>query len=61
MGRSFWTFEGSFINEECEPDGAVNVNGKRWLSMIFFQNGIGGERPFQWDEHALRTKLEQIQ
>jgi hypothetical protein len=33
VGRTFLTFEGSFMNEKCEPDGTTMVQGKKWLSM----------------------------
>ena len=31
---SGWTFEGNFMDEKCEPDGKIRVQGQRWLSMI---------------------------
>lgn len=28
VGRSFYTFEGTFMNEECEVDGRTTIQGK---------------------------------
>jgi hypothetical protein len=36
VGRSFFTFEGSFMNQKCEPGGTTIIHGQRWLSIIAF-------------------------
>ena len=34
VGNSGRTFEGTFMNEPCEPDERVLVQGQRWLGMV---------------------------
>lgn len=64
VGRSAWTFEGTFLSEDCEPDGRTMVQGERWLSGIY----ISGEDQqsarqgiFKFDEELLRQKLAVVQ
>ena len=62
VGRSFFTFEGTFVNEECEVDGRTTVQGNRWLSMIAFGSRESSERQrIEWNAEALKQKLKQVQ
>jgi|SRR5215467_5783771 len=62
VGRTFFTFEGSFMNEKCEPDGTTMVQGKKWLSVIAFGSGKTNRAiVVQWDPEALDRKLKQVQ
>ena len=62
VGRSFWTFAGSFLNEECGRDGKVAVQGKEWLSMIALGSMLDAPTVvFAWDIDALNRKLKQVQ
>lgn len=62
VGRSFFSFEGSFMNEECEPDGRTTVQGRKWLSMIAFGPRDSREPiDVRWDPDVLTEKLRQVQ
>ena len=52
VGRSFYTFEGTFMNEECEVDGRTTIQGKRWLSMIAVGSRESSERKIEWNAEA---------
>lgn len=63
VARSVWTFEGSFLNEQCEADGRILIHGERWLSMIEVRAAgkIAEEASvFPVDETLLSKKLLQI-
>jgi len=62
VGRVFFTFEGTFMNEDCGPGGTTTVQGKRWLSMIAFGSPeTGGPVVVRWDHDVLSQKLNQVQ
>jgi hypothetical protein len=62
VGRAFWTFEGSFMNEECGRDGTTMVQGQEWLNMIAFgPRNVDMAIAFEWDMDALTRKLKQVQ
>jgi len=62
VGRSFYTFEGTFLNEECEVDGRTSIQGERWLSMIAFgSRGSSESKTIDWNTETLNEKLKQVQ
>jgi hypothetical protein len=62
VGRYFYAFEGTFMNEGCDVDGRVTIKSKRWLSMIAFGPRESSERKeIEWDAEALNEKLKQVQ
>jgi hypothetical protein len=64
VGRSFVTFEGGFMNENCESDGQATVEGERWLSMIALGRALdrpGNAVEIEWPTSALEKKLAQVQ
>jgi len=63
VGRSAWTFEGTFLSENCETDGHIAIQGNRWLSMIFLAGEgrpSGRQTGFRFDEELLRQKLAEV-
>ena len=60
VGRAFTTFDGSFMNEECEPGGTITIEGKKWQSMIAFDFRKTTDRPVtvQWELDRLKEKLK---
>ena len=64
VARSGWTFEGTFMDEQCGPDGRILIRGRRWLSMIEQVNSTRDNvlQPlvFPADETSLWTKLTQV-
>jgi hypothetical protein len=63
VGRSVFTFEGTFLNEDCALDGKILIQGQRWSSRIL--RGGDGCPPFNKkgpnvDEDLLRRKLLQV-
>jgi hypothetical protein len=57
------TFEGPFMDEKCEPDGNILIQGHRWLSMIALwptEKATATHEPFPVDETILREKLGQV-
>jgi hypothetical protein len=64
VGRSAWTFEGTFLSEDCEPDGRTMVQGNRWLTAIYVYAEDEQSRRqniLQFDEKLLRQKLAVVQ
>ena len=64
VGRSAMTFEGTFLSEDCEPDGRTIVQGKRWLSAICLSaedQQSSRQNTFRFDEELLRQKLVAMQ
>jgi len=64
VGRSGWTFEGTFLSEDCEPDGRTMVQGNRWLTAIYISAEDEQSRrqnAFPFDEELLRQKLAVVQ
>jgi hypothetical protein len=64
VGRAAWTFEGTFLSEECEPDRHIMVQGNRWLSVIYLASDgqpLGRPIGFQFDEEPVRRKLLEVQ
>jgi hypothetical protein len=62
VGFVGFTFEGSFMDEQCGLGDTTMMDGKQWLSMI----AIGSTKhddtaAIQWDEDALKQKLKQVQ
>jgi len=63
VGRSGWTFEGTFLSEDCEPDGRTTIQGNKWLSLIYVSDEdqrSGRQTGFHFDEELLRRKLEEV-
>src|SRR5450755_4313167 len=63
VGRSAWTFEGTFLSEHCEPDGRTMVQGNRWLSAIYVSGEDQQSRTqpsVHFDEELLRQKLVEV-
>ena len=64
VARSGWTFEGTFMDEQCEPDGRILIRGHRWLSMIeqvySTRDNVVQPLVFPADETLLWTKLTQV-
>jgi len=63
VARSGWTFEGTFMNERCEPDGRIVIRGHRWLSMLEVystRDDVVQPMKFPVDENSLWTKLAQV-
>ena len=63
VGRSGWTFEGTFLSEDCEPDGRTTVQGNRWLALIHISDEdqrSGRYTGFHFDEELLRRKLVEL-
>lgn len=63
VARSVYTFEGTFLNEDCAEDGKIVIQGHRWPSRIY--RGGDGRPPanksgFKFDEDLLRRKLLQV-
>jgi hypothetical protein len=63
VGRFAGTFEGTFLSEDCEPDGRTMIQGNRWLSGIYVSANGRSRRQvgFQFDEELLRQKLAAVQ
>lgn len=63
VGRSAPTFEGTFLSEDCEPDGRTLIQGNRWLSAIWVSyedQRPGRQTVFQFDEDVLYRKLIEV-
>lgn len=63
VGRSIFTFEGGFLSEHCEPDWRVEIQGNRWLSMIYLSVGDSSSEQgavFEFDEGLLSGKLIEL-
>src|SRR5690349_6033342 len=63
VARSGWTFEGTFMDERCEPDGRIVIRGHRWLSMIEVYStcdDVVQAMEFPVDQNSLWTKLAQV-
>ena len=63
VARSVYTFEGTFLNEDCAEDGKIVLQGHRWPSEIY--RGGDGRPPtnkseYKFDEDLLRRKLLQV-
>lgn len=61
VGRSGYTLEGTFMGEDCGPDGRVMIQGNRWLSLIY----VSAEDPkktmdFHFDQALVRMKLAEL-
>jgi len=57
------TFEGTFMGEQCEPDGRILIQDHRWLSTIEYSSDdkrLPRPQVFPADETALRIKLKQV-
>lgn len=63
VGRSALTFEGTFLSEDCEPDGLTMIQGNRWPSAIYVsgENRLRRQDTFQFDKELLRQKLAVVQ
>ncbi len=63
VARSGMTFEGSFMDEPCEPDARILIQGHRWPSMIQLVSG-SSDAPllgaFPVDEAMLRAELTKV-
>lgn len=64
VGRSGLTFEGAFMDEQCESDGRILIDGHRWLSMIeqidSAHENVRQPLMLPADETRLRSKLTQV-
>jgi hypothetical protein len=62
VGHSYYTFDGRFFQEKCDPDDHILIQGHRWLSMI----ALGAEKPtspseiFPVGEGVLRERLSTL-
>jgi hypothetical protein len=60
VGEAGYTFEGTFMEQSCEPDGRIPIQGNRWLSMIAIsETGASGVNrgTFPIDDELLYQKL----
>lgn len=61
VGRSAWTFEGTFLSENCEQDGHILLQGSRWLSAIYLSgDSHSSGRQTGVNEELLRQKLAEV-
>jgi hypothetical protein len=63
VARSEMTFEGSFMDERCETDARILIQGHRWLSMIeLFSDSDTATQSgaFPVDETLLRAKMTEV-
>jgi hypothetical protein len=63
VARAGITFEGSFMDEQCEADARILIQGHRWPSMIQLSSSpdkAARAEVFPVDEALLRAKLTQI-
>ena len=63
VARSGTTFEGSFMDEQCETDARILIQGHRWLSMIQLfsaSDSATQSGAFPVEEALLRAKLSEV-
>jgi hypothetical protein len=63
VARSGMTFEGNFMDEQCEPDARILIQGHRWPSMIEVVSGsneAARSGAFPVDETLLRAELTKV-
>jgi hypothetical protein len=56
VARSGRTFEGNFMDEQCETDGRILIQGHRWLSMI----ELFSDLDTAVEETLLRAKMTEV-